>query len=92
MPDASLRIYLAGYLANIYRKYTAWEGPKNKTSDGVHSWEIGLGAGPGAEFFFNRHFGIHLELPWMTFAQIANKELSFLKSYPHIGGGVVYYF
>lgn len=90
LPNSSIRVYLAGYLANIYRNnYHNYDG-KNRA--GRHSWEIGLGAGPGLEFFFNRYFGVHLELPWMTFVNVDKDGLSFLSSYPHIGGGLIYYF
>jgi hypothetical protein len=89
MPSASIRIYLASYLAYIYRKHASeWE----TKSTPEHVWDIGLGVGPGAEFFFSKHFAVHLELPWMSFVKIANKDVSFLSSYPHFGGGVIYYF
>lgn len=68
-----------------------FHGPSDsKVSKNV--WESGLGAGPGLEFFFNRYFSLHLELPWMTFVNIDSKGLAFLNSYPHIGGGLIYYF
>lgn len=94
MPHASIRVHLVAYLANIYhyndRKYD--NTPENEpTKINKHVWDIGLGGGPGVEFFFNRHFALHLELPWMTFIKI-DKGLSFLSSYPHFGGGVIYYF
>lgn len=86
LPEASIRIYLIPYLANIYRR-NSWE--RDRTTN---SLEIGLGAGPGAEFFFSKHFGIHAELPWMTFMRLANRKFAFHNSYPHFGGGLIYYF
>lgn len=81
LPNASIRVHLVAYLANIYRRFFK----KN-------NWDIGLGAGPGLEFFFNKHFSLHLELPWMTFVRADGRGLSFRSSYPHIGGGLIYYF
>ena len=88
--NSSIRVYLAGYLANIYRKgqdYSYKSEVKGKVQ-----WDIGLGAGPGLEFFFNRYFALHAELPWMTFVRATKNEVAFHNSYPHFGGGLIYYF
>lgn len=53
----------------------------------------GIGAGgPGVDFFFNRHFTLHVELPWMTLFKVADGKTTFSDSHPHFGGGFVYYF
>lgn len=81
LPESSVRVYLAGYFANIYRRDLLG-----------NSLETGIGAGPGLEFFFNRNFALHLELPWMTFFKLANNDFSLRDSHPHVGGGFIYYF
>lgn len=89
LPESSIRVYAVGYLANIYNRATYHNFDRWAK---VHALDIGLGAGPGLEYFFNRHFAIHAELPWMTFVKVTNKGVSFRDSYPHFGGGFIYYF
>lgn len=91
LPNSSIRVYLVGYLANIISHGHDYSAPITSTAVKT-TLSTGLGAGPGVEFFFNNHFGCHLELPWMTFLAISNKTVTFDHSYPNIGGGVVYYF
>jgi hypothetical protein len=79
MPYASIRGYIVAYLGDIFRYKPA-------------KYDIGIGAGPGAEFFFNRHISVHLELPWMIFGRVENNKLGFRDSHPHLGGGIIYYF
>lgn len=86
LPEASIRIYLVGYFANVYHRHRYLSG-----SSQAHAWHTSLGVGPGIEFFFNRHFALHVELPWMTTFQITDR-FSFHKSHPHIGAGFIYYF
>jgi len=89
LPNGSIRIYLVGYLANIFFRNDYFENPPYRVQN---AWHIGLGAGPGLEFFFNQHFAVHAEVPWMTTYQIANKKGSFHGSHPHVGAGFIYYF
>jgi len=84
LPNSSIRIYGVGYVSGIYGQQGI---PGNKS----HFFDLGLGIGPGAEYFFNRHFSIHAELPWMTFFRLGTNS-GFASSHPHFGGGVSYYF
>lgn len=93
LPNSSLRVYGIAYLANIYRledQFVPNEKPKGFIKKNI--WDVGLGVGPGLEFFFNRNFALHAELPWMTFVRFMDKSASFKSSYPHFGGGFTYYF
>ncbi|HXW54075.1 MAG TPA: hypothetical protein VEL47_08230 [Myxococcota bacterium] len=89
LPDSSIRVYLAGFLSPIYDRNSSIY---LKDSQRVNSFHFGFGAGPGVEYFFNRHFALHVEIPWMTFFRLANNTVSFRDSYPHVGGGFIYYF
>lgn len=84
-PSLSIRVYLVAYLSNIYFR-------RHYHDDSPNSLHTGLGFGPGLEIFLNRHFGLHLELPWMTFTTLNDKGLRFRDSHPHFGGGLIYYF
>lgn len=94
LPSSSLRVYGIAYLAGIFRQ-SNWgisSGDGKYESTKRLSFDLGLGVGPGAEYYFTRNFAINLELPWMTFFKFAKKSASFKSSYPHIGGGISYYF
>jgi len=87
--NSSIRIYAVGYISGIYGH--GWmSGIQPGTPE--HYFDLGFGVGPGAEFFFNRHFAAHLELPWMTFFRFSKINSGFESSHPHIGGGLTYYF
>jgi hypothetical protein len=90
----SIRVYAVGYLANIYNKNNrlGHDYSSTNTYRAASGFDIGLGVGPGVEFFFNRHFSFHAEVPWMVFGRIANKSFSFRDTDPHPGIGLVYYF
>ena len=96
LPKSSVRVYLIGYLANIFGREEDLMLPGQPNGSGAisftNSYSLGIGVGPGAEFFFSPNFGVHLELPWMTFFKTNKKKLAFRDSYPHIGGGLSYYF
>lgn len=85
LPESSIRVYGVAYLAGIYENHGV-------NDERRHSFDLGLGAGPGAEFFFTKNFSIHLELPWMTFVTFSQSKTFFARSYPHFGGGISYYF
>lgn len=87
LPHSSIRIYGVGYVSGIYKH--SWQG---SGSGGSTEFDVGFGAGPGAEFFFNPHFAVNLELPWMTFFRLSKMNSGFESSHPHVGGGVTYYF
>jgi hypothetical protein len=86
LPHSSIRVYLVGYLGNVLHRdrYFIGYGRSN-------AWHPSIGAGPGIEFFFNRHFALHAELPWMTTFRVSD-GFSFYNSHPHIGAGFIYYF
>lgn len=91
LSSSSLRVYGIGYLAGIFRKdYIDYKD--NTSGQKALMFDLGFGVGPGAEFFFTKKFSIHLELPWMTFFTFAPGSFHFKNSYPHIGGGISYYF
>lgn len=93
LPQSSIRIYFEAYGSFIVRHSNNIESHRNIDVDrSIYSLSIGLGAGPGAEYFFTRNFSLHLELPWMTILRVEPKGLVFEGSYPHIGGGLTYYF
>jgi|GEM_PF-2401458 len=89
LPDSSIRVYLAGSLAPIYDRNASIYRRERETQDSFH---FGFGAGPGLEYFFNRHFAIHGEVQWMTFFRTTTTTMEFRDSYPHVGGGFIYYF
>lgn len=82
--DASVRVYITNHLANILQ------------SEKTTKLKTGIGAGLGGEFFFNKHFALHLEFPFMVFVKtetIKNKtQISFESAHFHAGGGISYYF
>ncbi len=90
LPNASIRVYLAAYLANIYRQNDYKLSDDHSSMD--RSLSTGLGAGPGVEFFFNSNFSLHTELPWMTFITMKRGGWAFRDSSPNFGAGVIYYF
>lgn len=94
LPNSSIRIYLAFYSGFIYEQNRQSE-PKaaGYTETTKHILNIGVGPGPGIEYFFTKNLALHFELPWMTFFKIqANPaSFSFSSSYPHAGGGFTYY-
>jgi hypothetical protein len=94
LPSSSLRIYgiayLAGILRNDYDYY--YSDDKNRIDQRILAFDLGAGPGIGAEFFFTKNFAIHLELPWMTFVTFNRYGGRLKSSYPHIGGGLSYYF
>jgi hypothetical protein len=97
MPNASIRVFLSAHLGTIYTlsrdyHYSKVNGKESSIEYKRHYWDMGLGAGPGVEFFFNKYFSLHAELPWMTFIRIEDKSFKFLNSRPNFGGGFVYYF
>lgn len=87
-PNSSIRVYGVAYVSGIYGH--GWLKPGEATAQ--HYFDFGFGIGPGAEYYFNKHFAVHLELPWMTFFRFAKNFSSFQSSHPHFGGGVSYYF
>lgn len=87
--NSSLRVYAVGYISGIYGHGWLTAGTVGIP---MHYFDLGFGIGPGAEFFFNRHFAVHAELPWMTFFRFSKERKGFESSHPHIGGGVSYYF
>lgn len=89
LPHSSIRINAVAYVAGIYGHGWSGTSADNKSR---HYFDLGLGVGPGAEFFFNRHFAVHAELPWMTFFRFTKEVSRFDSSHPHFGGGVNYYF
>jgi hypothetical protein len=88
-PKSYLRFYGVAYLAGIFendRKYDA-----SYINRGSH-FDLGFGLGPGVELFLLANLSLHLEIPWMSFIRFSDKSPIFASSYPHIGGGVSYYF
>jgi len=98
LPNSSVRIYLLGKLANIHNFNDSYDysfeppGRRRKDKKLRYAVNLGLGVGPGAEFFLNKHFAAFLEVPWMTFVEIKKGSTQFLRSYPHVGAGLSYYF
>lgn len=86
LPNSSLNIYLIGYIAPVYSD-TSYTIPSKK------SILFGLGIGPGIEYKFMPSIGVFFEVPWMTFIRhtIINGQITLDHSYPHMGGGLVYY-
>jgi hypothetical protein len=93
LPSSSLRIFGIAYLAGIYHKGYSYEIRKSSPNEEIINYfNLGLGVGPGAEFFFTENFALHLELPWMTFFSFSKLKSTLKSSHPHFGGGVTYYF
>lgn len=95
LASSSVRVYGIAYLGSIFGREInyKWDKAADKSREERHrAFDIGLGLGPGAEFFFNEHFAVHLELPWMTFVRFKDNGAFFRSSHPHIGGGISYYF
>jgi hypothetical protein len=91
-PHSSIRVYIIAYIAGIYNHNFPPRTDSDVKAFSKHYFDLGFGIGPGAEFFFNRHFAIHAELPWMTFFRFSKNYNAFESSHPHFGGGVTYYF
>ncbi len=94
LPRSSIRIYAVAYAAGVYHLNSTHRFVKDMMVDNsTHSAMLGLGIGPGAEYFFTENFSIHLEIPWMTKVSIKPKKgLAFENSYPNFGGGWTYFF
>lgn len=95
LSQSSIRIYLAAHLSGVYFVERDFVNPEGKitVSSTRHNFETGIGAGPGAEFFFTPNFSLHLEVPWITrFSIEKDNGFTFTNSYPHVGGGLSYYF
>lgn len=95
LASSSVRIYAIGYLAGIFKRERdyKWDKATNQGNEKKYfAFDLGLGVGPGAEFFFTPHFAVHLELPWMTFVTFKHSDAWFRSSHPHVGGGLSYYF
>jgi hypothetical protein len=92
LPEFSIRVNI---LVAARMKYSAGERSHYENSVTTYkpyqALNLGLGFGPGMELFFDRHFALHLELPWMTYGKIENRSFRFDSSYPRIGGGFIYY-
>jgi hypothetical protein len=94
LPHSSVRIYLIAYCVGILHGYSdgSYNPSNNSKSISNFPLDFGGGIGPGAEFFFNQHFALNIELPWMSLFNTDYQTVSFLSSYPHFGGSLSYYF
>lgn len=95
LPNSSIRIYLGAYLSNVIRNDSEYKYevlPGSSTESRVLRWDIGFGAGPGIEFFFNRYFAFHMDLPFMAVLRQSKNQIYLREARLNFGGGFVYYF
>ncbi len=96
LPNSSIRIYVALYTGITYEGNQKVSNVKvdSFVTTTKHMIKVGMGPGPGVEYFFTKNLAVHIELPWMTTISIEPDPAGvfFASSFPNFGGGLSYYF